>query len=98
MASKQSPFWNQDAIMAGGLAFAGMAILQSKLFPSVSWTQWPLLHRLMETQLIQWWPALLITAGVAFWIGQVFERRSRKSYRSVVLTGGQGGRRQQNQN
>ena len=28
MASKQSPFWNQDAIMAAGLAFAGMAVLQ----------------------------------------------------------------------
>lgn len=95
--SNQGPFWNQDAIMAGGLAFAGMAILQSKLFPSASWTQWPLLHRLMQTQLIEWWPVLLIATGVAFWVGQIFERRSHERYTSVVL-GGHSGRRQQNQN
>jgi hypothetical protein len=95
MTGKQSPFWNQDAIMAAGLAFAGMSVLQSKLFAAVSWTQWPWLRYVTESHLIQWWPLLLIVLGIALWIAKARERRMRKSYKSVTLLGGQRGTRNQ---
>jgi hypothetical protein len=74
MASgNQGPFWNQDTIMAAGLAFAGMAILQSKLFPVAAGLNEPLLSKL-----IVWWPVLLIIGGLALWLWQAIEKRSRK--------------------
>lgn len=98
MASKQSPFWNQDAIMAAGLAFAGMAVLQSKLFPAASWAQWPLLERLLESHLVAWWPVLLIAAGAGLWIAKIRAKHSHGNVKSVALVGGQSGTRKQNQN
>jgi len=96
MASKQSPFWNQDAIMAAGLAFAGLAVLQSKLFAAVSWTEWPWLRHLTEPPLIQWWPLLLIALGIALWITKAYERRAHRPYKTVTLKGGQRGARNPN--
>jgi hypothetical protein len=98
MASKQSPFWNQDTIMAAGLAFAGMAVLQSKLFPAASWAERPLLQRLLESHLVAWWPVLLIAAGVGLWIAKLNAKRAHGSVKSVALVGGQSGPRKQNQN
>jgi hypothetical protein len=95
MASKQSPFWNQDAIMAAGLAFAGMAVLQSKLFAAVGWTEWPWLRHLTASHLIQWWPLLLIASGIALWTAKARERRAHKTHKSVKLMGGQRGSRNQ---
>jgi hypothetical protein len=91
MTGKQSPFWNQDAIMAAGLAFAGMSVLQSKLFASMSWAEWPWLRSLTESHLFQWWPLLLIALGVVLWIARAWERRAQKSYRTAALMGGQRG-------
>jgi len=98
MVSKQSPFWNQDAIMAAGLAFAGMAVLQSKLFPAASWAEWPWLERPLESHLVAWWPVLLIAAGMALWIAKIRAKHSRGDVKSVALVGGQSGPRKQNQN
>ena len=39
-SNRQSPLWNQDAIMAAGLAFAGMAVLQSTLVPDSRLGAW----------------------------------------------------------
>jgi hypothetical protein len=74
MASgNQGPFWNQDTIMAAGLAFAGMAVLQSKLFPVIAGLNEPLLSKL-----IVWWPVLLIIGGLVLWLWKAIEKRSRK--------------------
>jgi len=91
MTGKQSPLWNQDAITAAGLAFAGMSVLQSKLFASMSWAEWPWLRSLTESHLFQWWPLLLIALGVVLWIARAWERRAQKSYRTAALMGGQRG-------
>ena len=55
----RSPFWNQEAVMAAGLAFAGMAMLQSKLFTIVSRLNEPFMAKLAI-----WWPLLLIVIGL----------------------------------
>lgn len=89
----QGPFWNQDAVMAAGLAFAGMAVLQSKLFPAASWMQWPLLRALADSKIVEWWPLLLIVAGVALWVGKSFEQRWQKAVKPVANLGGQHGNR-----
>ena len=99
MASEsRGPFWNQDAITTAGLAFAGMAVLQSKLLPAVSWTKWPLLRRVLGLPFGQWWPVLLIAAGLGLWIGRVYEQRSNRGLNRVGLAGGQSGNRKQDQN
>ena len=92
----QGPIWNQDAIMAAGLAFAGMAVLQSKLFPAASWTEWPWLKDLANFRLVEWWPLLLIVAGIGLWIGKLWERQSQKNLAPVSIMGGQRGNRHQN--
>lgn len=92
----QGPIWNQDAIMAAGLAFAGMAVLQSKLFPASSWMEWPLLRAIVDSKVIEWWPLLLIIAGAALWIRKSFERLSNKESKPVTLMGGHRGTRNQN--
>lgn len=92
----QSPMWNQDAIMAAGLAFAGMAVVQSKLFPVASWTELPLLRSLADSGLVQWWPLLLIITGVGLWIRKVVQRRSQKSLKQVAVLGGHRGTGNQN--
>lgn len=89
----QGPFWNQDAIMAAGLAFAGMAILQSKLFPAASWMDWSWFRDIVNSRLVEWWPLLLIVAGIALWVGKSIERYSRKNLASVAVMGGQRGNR-----
>ena len=96
MASKQSPFWNQDAIMAAGLAFAGMSVLQSKLFAAVSWTERPWFRYVTESHLMLWWPLLLIALGVALWIAKAYERRTHKPYQTVTPMGGPRGIRNPN--
>lgn len=92
----QNPFWNQDVIVAASLAFAGMAVLQSKLFPAASWPDWPLLRIVVESKLVEWWPLLLIIAGIALWVRKGFERRSHREFESVALLGGNHGTRKQN--
>jgi hypothetical protein len=72
--SNQGPFWNQDAVMAAGLAFAGMALLQSKLFPVVAKLDKPILSKL-----IVWWPLLLMVAGVVLWRKKSLEDRQRET-------------------
>jgi hypothetical protein len=74
---KNGPFSNQDAIVAVGLAFAGMAVLQSKLFPAF-WTvneSW--FSGLLDWKVLEWWPVLLIAGGVWLWVKE--KRRTRLS-------------------
>jgi len=77
-ASNQGPFRDQDAVTATALGFAGMAMLQSKLFPAISRINLPWIHKLLEWPMLQWWPLLLIVGGIAFWLVQAASRRSRK--------------------
>ena len=74
--SNHGPFWNQDAVMAAGLTFAGLAVMQSKLFPVLSGLNEPLLSKL-----IMWWPLLLIVAGVGVWFKKNSEKRSRANHK-----------------
>ncbi len=89
MAAQQSPLWNQDAITAGGLAFAGMALLQSKLLPAVTvLDRWrpaylDFIQRLTASPWFQWWPLLLIIAGVCVWIRAARQNRLRRRVRNV---------------
>jgi hypothetical protein len=83
-----SPFWNQDAIMSAGLAFAGMAVLQSKLVPAVSGLNSPMVRVLLNWKIVEWWPVLLIVSGLIVWVRDVRQNRSRRSARNEVKTGG----------
>ncbi len=78
----RSPFWNQEAVMAAGLAFAGMAMLQSKLFTIVSRLNEPFMAKLAI-----WWPLLLIVGGLAIWFKKISERRSQKTSNSASAGG-----------
>jgi hypothetical protein len=78
---RNGPFLNQDAIVAVGLAFAGMAVLQSKLFPAISRLHEPLLSELLEWKVVEWWPVLLIAGGVWLWVKE--KRRKRLSSSSL---------------
>ena len=85
MASKHpSPFWNRDAIMAAGMAFAGLAVLQSKLLPedgrlgTLRSASLDFFVKFFDTRLLHWWPVLLIAGGVAIWIRSAFPRRSTR--------------------
>jgi hypothetical protein len=51
--SNHGPFWNQDAVMGAGLAFAGLAVMQSKLFPVIAKLNAPLLSKV-----IVWWHSI----------------------------------------
>lgn len=80
MASNhESPFWNQDAIVAGGLAFAGMAVLQSKLLPQISGGKFAGIRDMLDWQVVQWWPVLLIVGGLVLWFVAARGRRARHS-------------------
>lgn len=83
----QGPLWNQDLVLAAGLAIAGLAVLQSKLFPAAS-LDLPFLSRLLTWKVLEWWPMLLIASGVVVWVRQVRSNRSKRQIRSVVQAGG----------
>lgn len=92
-SNRQSPLWNQDAIMAAGLAFAGMAVLQSTLLPDSRVGTWRALcleifNRLAGSHLFHWWPVLLIVAGILVWILDARQQRPKQAVRSAVQTGG----------
>lgn len=96
MAGKNlGPFWNQDTVTAAGLAFAGMIVLQSKLFPALFTDMEHSLARLLGWKMVAWWPLLLIAAGVVLWLKHTHENRSRKAERSVTQLGGGSERRHQ---
>ena len=73
-SGRQSPFWNQDVVLACGLTLAGMMVLQSKLFAALAFVKAPFLSRVLDWKLLEWWPLLLIASGVVLWI-----RKSRAS-------------------
>jgi hypothetical protein len=79
----QSPLWNQDLVLAVGLAFAGVAVLQGKLFPSLAVLDLPFLHSLLGWKVFEWWPVLLIAAGVILWIQKARVIDSKKHVRSA---------------
>jgi len=88
MTSKNGPFSNQDAVVAVGLAFAGMAVLQSKLFPAIAGIgDSPLLNRLLDGKFFEWWPVLLIAGGLWLWWKDRSEKR-RRDVRSIAQSGG----------
>ena len=81
--SKNGPFANEDAVVAVGLAFAGMAILQSKLFPALASFHESFLAGLFDWKLLEWWPLLLIMGGVWLWVRD----KRRKHMQSSTRTG-----------
>src|SRR5215470_15131890 len=92
-AGNQGPFWDQDAVTATALGFAGMAMLQSKLFPALSRINLPWMHKLLDWPWLEWWPLLLIVGGIVFWVVPAVSRRSRKdSSRQADLGGAHGSR------
>jgi len=82
--SKNGPFSNPDAVVAVGLAFAGMAVLQSKLFPAFSLLNESALGGLLDWKVLEWWPVLLIAGGIGLWL----KDRRRKHVRSNSQSGG----------
>jgi hypothetical protein len=85
--SNQRSFWNQDAVTATALGFAGMAMLQSKLFPAIASINLPWVQKLSASGLFQWWPLLLIVAGGAWWLSHAYLGRSRRSAESEARFG-----------
>jgi hypothetical protein len=79
--SKNGPFLNEDAVVAVGLAFAGMAALQSKLFPAFSRLNEPFLTTLLDWKVLELWPLLLIAGGVWLWLRE--KRRKHVSSSSL---------------
>ena len=82
--SKNGPFTNEDAVVAVGLAFAGMAILQSKLFPAFSGFNGDFLSRLLDWEVLAWWPVLLIAGGVWLWFKDWRRKRAASTSQSGV--------------
>ena len=80
----QSPFWNEDLVMAIALTFAGLTALEGKLFPAVSVLNSTIVDRLLDWKLLEWWPVLLIVAGAALWILKVRIGRRRKQSRTTL--------------
>lgn len=89
------PFWNQDTVTAAGLAFAGMTVLQSKLFPVLAAGSENSLTRLLDWKVLEWWPLLLIAGGVVLWLRHIRQSRSRRTPGSVTQMGGRSERRHQ---
>jgi|GEM_PF-5711282 len=78
MASNhQNPLWNRDMVVAGGLAFAGMMTFEGKLVAAIG-PRLPFVSRLLDSKILEWWPILLIAAGVAVWTGTAHRSRSRR--------------------
>lgn len=84
--SKNSAFSNEDSVVATGLAFAGMAVLQSKLLPELGRLGLPGLNGVIAARAIEWWPVLLIIAGVWLWIRSSSE--TRRNQTSLSSEGG----------
>ncbi|HEY7353578.1 MAG TPA: hypothetical protein VH596_12490 [Terriglobales bacterium] len=74
----QSPLWNQDLVLAVGLAFAGLVVLQSKLFPACAVLDLSFLSNLLAWKFLEWWPLLLIAGGVILWIQRMRIHGSKK--------------------
>ena len=97
--NRQSPFWNQDAILAGGLAFAGLAVLQSKLLPeffkarALHLTSLPFVSRMLEWSGFAWWPLLLIATGVVVWLRSAYKARRNRTKANVRIATQGGGTR-----
>jgi hypothetical protein len=93
-SNRQSPLWNQDAIMAAGLAFAGMTVLQSTLLRDSRLGAWRAAcvelfgHFVNWHAFAWWWGAILIVAGVVIWWRSVRQNRRRPSVASEVPMGG----------
>ena len=74
MASNHpSPFWNRDVVVAEGLAFAGMMTFEGKLFAAIG-PRLRFVGRLLDSKILEWWPVLLIAAGVVVWVRTVHRR------------------------
>jgi hypothetical protein len=95
--NQQSPFWNQDAILAGGLAFAGLAVLQSKLLPeffrarALHLASLPFVSRMLEWSGFGWWPLLLIVTGVIIWLRAAYIARRNRTKQNVRIAAEGGG-------
>ena len=85
--NQQSPLWNQDLVMAVALAFAGLAALQSKLFPAIFALNLPIVNWLLDWKLLEWWPVLLIAGGLILWRMRVRSNRTRRQTRAAVGSG-----------
>ena len=96
-SNRQSPFWNQDAILAGGLAFAGLAVLQSKLLPeffrarALHLATLTFVSRLVEWGGFAWWPLLLIVGGVIVWLRSAYVARRNRTKPNVRIAAEGGG-------
>ena len=97
MAGKNfGPLWNQDTVTAAGLAFAGMSVLQSKLYPALAAAGENSLAKLLDWKVLEWWPLLLIVGGVVLWLIHVYQYRARTTPGSATPVGGRSERRQHN--
>ena len=96
-SNRQSPFWNQDAILAGGLAFAGLAVLQSKLLPEFSGLRafrlasFQFASKMLEWRALEWWPVLLIAAGIIVWFNTARNARRNRAKLNVRVAAQGGG-------
>lgn len=68
--NRETPLWNQDLVLAVGLAIAGIGMLQGKLFPAAD-LNFPVLDRVLHWRMLAWWPLLLIVSGVVLWVRKV---------------------------
>lgn len=66
--NRQTHLWNQDLVLALGLAFAGVVVLQGKLFPAAAVLDVSFVHTLLAWKIVEWWPVLLIISGIVLWV------------------------------
>ena len=79
MASNhQGPLWNENLVLAMGLAFAGMAVLQGKLFAAAGRLNLEFLNALWAWKGLEWWPVLLIVGGLVLWVRKARANSSAK--------------------
>ena len=88
MASNhQGPLWNENLVLAMGLAFAGMFALQGKLFAAAGRANLEFLNTLWAWKGLEWWPVLLIASGVVLWVRKARANSSTKHVGSARAGG-----------
>jgi hypothetical protein len=87
-SNRENPFWNQDLVLAVGLAIAGIGMLQGKLFPAAADLNFAFVERALQWKGLEWWPVLLIISGLVLWVRKTRATKPARAIRSVARTGG----------